>query len=310
MLKKLIGIDIGGTTIKMALFDAAGTMLDKWQIPTNTDAGGMHIPDEMVASIKQRLSENELESGELLGIGIGVPGPVDDSVVKRAVNLGWSDFPLKQLLERELNVPVALLNDANAAALGELWQGSSDQLRDTVFVTLGTGVGGGIIVDGKIVNGKHASGGEIGHIPVQSEEKRLCGCGNTNCLESYGSANGMVKTMNQLAGEEVVSNTKDIFTLLAQGDSAAQDTLAITIDYLARAIAGILNTLDPEELVIGGGVSEAGDAFLVPLKAALDRYVFPQISGHIQLRKATLGNDAGVYGAAYQIVNTIREVQV
>lgn len=310
MLKKLIGIDIGGTTIKMALFDAAGTMLDKWQIPTNTDADGMHIPDEMVASIKQRLAEKELDSSELLGIGIGVPGPVDDSVVKRAVNLGWADFPLKQLMELGLNVPVALLNDANAAALGELWQGSSEQLRDIVFVTLGTGVGGGIIVDGKIVNGRHASGGEIGHIPVRSEETRLCGCGNTNCLESYGSASGMVKTMNQLAGEEVISNTKDFFGLLAQGDSCAQETLAITIDYLARAIAGIMNTLDPEELVIGGGVSEAGDAFLVPLKAALDRYVFPQISGHVQLRKATLGNDAGVYGAAYQIVNTVREVRV
>lgn len=310
MLKKLIGIDIGGTTIKMALFDAAGTMLDKWQIPTNTDADGMHIPDEMVASIKQRLAEKELDSSELLGIGIGVPGPVDDSVVKRAVNLGWADFPLKQLMELGLNVPVALLNDANAAALGELWQGSSEQLRDIVFVTLGTGIGGGIIVDGKIVNGRHASGGEIGHIPVRSEETRLCGCGNTNCLESYGSASGMVKTMNQLAGEEVISNTKDFFGLLAQGDSCAQETLAITIDYLARAIAGIMNTLDPEELVIGGGVSEAGDAFLVPLKAALDRYVFPQISGHVQLRKATLGNDAGVYGAAYQIVNTVREVRV
>lgn len=309
MLKKLIGIDIGGTTIKMALFDAAGTMLDKWQISTNTAENGMYIPDEMIASIKQRLADKKQDSSELLGIGIGVPRPVDDIVVKRAVNLGWSDFPLKQLMEQGLNVPVVLLNDANAAALGELWQGSADQLRDIVFVTLGTGVGGGIIVDGKILNGKHASGGEIGHIPVQSEETRICGCGNTNCLECYGSANGMVKTMNQLAGEEVVSNTKEIFALIAQGDSRAQEALTITIDYLARAIAGILNTLDPEELVIGGGVSEAGEAFLTPLKTALDQYAFPQISGHIQLRKAALGNDAGVYGAAYQIVNTIQEAQ-
>lgn len=309
MLKKLIGIDIGGTTIKMALFDAAGTMLDKWQIPTNTEANGISIPDEMVYSIKQRMADKKQDSDELLGIGIGVPGPVDDLVVKRAVNLGWSDFPLKQLMEKRLNIPVVLLNDANAAALGELWQGSADQLRDIVFVTLGTGVGGGIIVDGKILNGKHASGGEIGHIPVQSEEMRICGCGNTNCLECYGSANGMVKTMNQLAGEEVVSNTKEIFALITQGDSRAQEALTITIDYLARAIAGILNTLDPEELVIGGGVSEAGEAFLTPLKTALDQYTFPQIREHIQLRKAALGNDAGVYGAAYQIVNTIQEAE-
>jgi glucokinase len=309
MLKKLIGIDIGGTTIKMALFDAAGTMLDKWQIPTNTEANGISIPDEMVYSIKQRMADKKQDSDELLGIGIGVPGPVDDLGVKRAVNLGWSDFLLKQLMEKRLNIPVVLLNDANAAALGELWQGSADQLRDIVFVTLGTGVGGGIIVDGKILNGKHASGGEIGHIPVQSEETRICGCGNTNCLECYGSANGMVKTMNQLAGEEVVSNTKEIFALILQGDSRAQEALTITIDYLARAIAGILNTLDPEELVIGGGVSEAGEAFLTPLKTALDQYTFPQIREHIQLRKAALGNDAGVYGAAYQIVNTIQEAE-
>lgn len=310
MQKKLIGIDIGGTTIKMALFDAAGIMLDKWQIPTNTEENGIFIPDEMVASINKRLADKKQNSSELLGIGIGVPGPVDDLVVKRAVNLGWSDFPLKQLMEKRLNIPVVLLNDANAAALGELWQGSADQLRDIVFVTLGTGVGGGIIVDGKILNGKHASGGEIGHIPVQSEEMRICGCGNTNCLECYGSANGMVKTMNQLAGEEVVSNTKEIFALITQGDSRAQEALTITIDYLARAIAGILNTLDPEELVIGGGVSEAGEAFLTPLKTALDQYTFPQISGHIQLRKAALGNDAGVYGAAYQVLNAIEVVIV
>lgn len=309
MEKKLIGIDIGGTTIKLALFDATGTMLDKWQIPTNTDANGISIPEEMVASINKRLADKKQGSSDLMGIGIGVPGPVDDLVVKRAVNLGWSDFPLKQLMEQELDVPVVLLNDANAAALGELWQGSAEQLRDIVFVTLGTGVGGGIIVDGKILNGKHASGGEIGHIPVQAEETRICGCGNTNCLECYGSANGMVKTMNRLAGEEVVSNTKEIFALIDQGDSRAQAALTITIDHLARAIAGILNTLDPEELVIGGGVSEAGEAFLKPLKTALDQYAFPQISGHIQLRKAALGNDAGVYGAAYQILNAIQESQ-
>lgn len=310
MQKKLIGIDVGGTTIKMALFDAAGTMLDKWQIPTNKEANGISIPDEMVYSIKQRMADKKQDSGELLGIGIGVPGPVDDLVVKRAVNLGWTDFPLKQLMEKRLNIPVVLLNDANAAALGELWQGSADQLRDIVFVTLGTGVGGGIIVDGKILNGKHASGGEIGHIPVQSEETRICGCGNTNCLECYGSANGMVKTMNQLAGEEEVSNTKEIFALITQGDSRAQEALTITIDYLARAIAGILNTLDPEELVIGGGVSEADEAFLTPLKTALDQYTFPQIREHIQLRKAALGNDAGVYGAAYQVLNAIEGVKV
>lgn len=309
MLNKVMGIDIGGTSIKMALFDTMGTMLDRWQIPTNRENAGENIPDEIVNSIKERLA-NEHNFDELLGIGIGVPGPVNQSVVKRAVNLGWSNFPLKQRIENALNVPVALLNDANAAALGEMWQGSPEQLKDIVFVTLGTGVGGGIIVDGKILNGKHASGGEIGHIPVQSEDVRICGCGNENCLECYSSASGMVKTMNQLVGEELVNDTKEIFELLAQDNSVAKETLARTIDYLARGIAGILNTLDPEELVIGGGLSEAGEAFLKPLEVALDRYVFPQISGDIRLRKATLGNDAGVYGAAYQVLNVATEAVV
>lgn len=301
MEKKIAGIDIGGTAVKMALFDLSGTKLEQWQIPANISDNGSHIPAEIIASLKQH------DTDGLLGIGIGVPGPVEGAFVKRAVNLGWQDFPLKEMIQTAFNVPIALLNDANAAALGELWQGSAEELKDIVFVTIGTGVGGGIIVGGKILNGSHASGGEIGHIHVQAEEERTCGCGNVNCLECYGSASGMVKTMNQLAGEAVVSNTKEIFDLASKEDPLAKKVLSITIDYLARAIAGILNTLDPEELVIGGGVSEAGDVFLEPLQIALDRYAFPQIRGNIQLRKAALGNEAGIYGAAYQIVKMLEE---
>lgn len=305
MIEKVIGIDIGGTTIKMALFDLTGLMLDQWHIATNLVNDGEEIPDEIIVSIKKRMAENNQSLDEVLGIGIGVPGPVTEEVVKRAVNLGWTDFPLKQLIENSLDIPVALVNDANAAALGELWKGSSKQIRNIVFVTIGTGVGGGIIVDGKIINGTHASGGEIGHIPVQAEEERICGCGNTNCLECYGSANGMVKTMNQLSNKTVVTNTKEIFNLLQAENPQAQKTLKITIDYLARAIAGIVNTLDPEEIVIGGGVSEAGSVFLEPLKESINDYAFPQIAGNFNLRKAVLGNQAGMYGAAYQVVNTL-----
>lgn len=310
MSKRIIGVDIGGTTIKLALLDIAGNLLEKWSIATNLTDNGIHIPNEIVASIKSRVGVTGATMDDVLGIGIGVPGPVDDCYVKRAVNLGWQNFPLKKVIEEELNVPVVLLNDANAAALGEFWQGSAEQLKDIVFITIGTGVGGGIIVDGQIINGHHSSGGEIGHIPVKSEEKRFCGCGNVNCLECYGSANGMVKTMNNLAGKIVVSEAKEIFEMLEAGNDLAQEALVLTIDYLAAAISGIINTLDPEELVIGGGVSESGELFIEPLKKALEKYVFPQIRGSVCLRKASLGNDAGIYGAAYQIINSLKMVPV
>lgn len=309
MSKKIVGVDIGGTTIKLAILDADGNLIDKWQIPTNIENNGALIPAELVASIKIKLIETNSSTADLQGIGIGVPGPVDESVVKRAVNLGWENFPLRKIMEQELHTPVTLLNDANAAALGELWKGTTKALNSIVFVTLGTGVGGGIVIDGKIVNGKNASGGEIGHIPVHAPSERLCGCGNTNCLECYGSALGMVKTMNELTGEETVSNAKEIFERIAQGDKLAKETLAITTDYLARAIAGILNTLDPEELVIGGGLSEAGKTFLFPLKQALEKYAFPQIKKQIQMRASVLGNDAGIYGAAYQVKTMFQGVE-
>lgn len=305
MNKKIIGIDIGGTSIKLGLFDTEGVLLDKWQIATNLTNNGENISNELIVSIREKLKSNQLNIEDILGIGLGVPGPVNGLLVNRAVNLGWSEFPLGEMLEKEFNLPIALLNDANAAALGELWQGAGRKLKDIIFVTIGTGVGGGIVIDGKIINGSHSSGGEIGHIPVFSTEKRTCGCGNVNCLECFGSANGMIKTMNDLSNDVIVDNTKDIFDLAKQNNMFAKKAIEITIDYLARGLSGLLNTLDPEALVIGGGVSEAGSAFLTPLKEALDGYVFPQIRGDIKLFKADLGNDAGIYGAAYQIINMI-----
>lgn len=310
MPNKIIGIDIGGTAIKLALLNMAGVLIEKWSISTNISDNGSHIPYEIVNSIKGKFSQAGESLENLMGIGIGVPGPVDDVHVKRAVNLGWSNFPLKNIIEQALHVPVVLLNDANAAALGEFWKGTDVPLNDIVFITIGTGVGGGIIVNGQIINGHHSSGGEIGHIPVVSTEKRVCGCGNVNCLECYGSANGMVKTFNQLANRTIVSNAKEIFELLETGDQFAQETLKITINYLAKAISGIVNTLDPEEIVIGGGVSEADQLFIVPLREALEKSVFPQIRESIQIRKASLGNDAGIYGAAYQVIEVLKMMTV
>ncbi|MBP1042360.1 ROK family protein [Vagococcus sp. BWB3-3] len=302
MLKKIIGIDIGGTTIKMAVIDFSGTILSKWEIVTETLNQGERIPESIIESIHGELNKQGTPLEDIIGIGVGVPGPVAKGVVQRAVNLGWETMPLKSRLESGLNIPVVLLNDANAAALGELWQGSIKSVTNLVFVTLGTGVGGGIIIDGKIINGAHSSGGEIGHIPVVASTERICGCGNTNCLESYASAAGMITTINELIRnpKERVTNAEEIFSLLSSGNSEAQKTVALTIDYLARALAGIINTVDPEEIVIGGGVSAAGSALLDPLREKLKQYVFPQIREGLTLRQASLGNDAGVLGAAYE----------
>lgn len=300
---KMIGIDIGGTSIKFALLDSLGNIEQKWTIPTDLSVRGANIPNDICTSIRGVLAQNQLH--EVVGIGIGVPGPIspDGGTVVRAVNLDWEQLPLKALIEQELGVKVCLLNDANAAALGEMWQGAAKGKTNLLFVTLGTGVGGGIVLNGEVLNGCHSSGGEIGHIPIRSEEHRLCGCGGRNCLETFASATGLVYSMtNKLksANEAWPKVTPPvIFDQASKAHPLAQEALAEFVDILGQAIAGILNTIDVEEVVIGGGLSEAGAALIEPLTAAINRYVFPQIRGQVSVEKAELGNDAGIYGAVY-----------
>lgn len=305
MIKQMIGIDVGGTAIKLALIDVYGEILKKWQIATNIEDNGRKIPNDIVRSI-QMMIDQQNQPAEIIGIGIGVPGPIspDGQTVVRAVNLGWEDMPLKSAIEKELDIPVVLLNDANAAALGEMWKGAARGKSNLIFVTLGTGVGGGIIIDGKVINGVHSSGGEIGHIPVFSEENRVCGCGNTNCLETFASANGFVKTMKSMLSEEKDEfSAVEVFEWINAGDSKAREALDITVTYLGKAIAGVMNTVDAEEVVIGGGLSGAGEALLKPLKEKIDQYIFPAIRGNYILSKAQLGNDAGIYGAVYSYLS-------
>lgn len=306
MIKQMIGIDVGGTTIKLALIDVYGEIHQKWQIPTNIEDNGRNIPIDIVKSIQSTINDQKNQHTEIIGIGIGVPGPIspDGQTVVRAVNLGWKDMPLKSAIEKELDIPVVLLNDANAAALGEMWKGAARGKANLVFVTLGTGVGGGIIIDGKVINGVHSSGGEIGHIPVYSEEKRVCGCGNTNCLETFASANGLVKTMKTLLGDSEDFTAIDIFNWVAMNDKNAKEALDSTVTYLGQAIAGIMNTVDAEEVVIGGGLSGAGEALLQPLKEKINQGIFPAIRGNYNLSQAQLGNDAGIYGAVYSYLSS------
>lgn len=303
----IVGIDIGGTSIKFALMDQQGIIEKKWSIPTNISEKGKYIPGEIASSVRTTIEPQKLQA--LAGIGIGVPGPIspDGKTVVQAVNLDWAQMPLKEILENELGIEVTLLNDANAAALGEMWKGAAQGKANLLFVTLGTGVGGGIVLNGEVLNGCHSSGGEIGHIPVRSEENRLCGCGGRNCLETFASANGLMLSMKKalLLKEESWPELSPpiIFEKAAENHQLAQEVLAEFTDILGQALAGIMNTIDVEEVVIGGGLSEAGDQLLKPLQEKMEQYVFPQIKKHFTVEKALLGNEAGIYGAVYASLN-------
>ena len=301
--KKIIGVDIGGTSIKFALMDTQGIIENKWSIPTNISEKGKFIPAEISSSIRSSINKDTLK--EIEGIGIGVPGAIssDGEIVVRAVNLDWEQLPLKKMIQQELDIEACLLNDANAAALGEMWKGAARGRKNLLFVTLGTGVGGGIILNGEVLNGCHSAGGEIGHIPIRSDENRLCGCGGINCLETFASANGFVLSMRKKLDQLNVSwpaiTPPNIFEKVAQNDEAAKEVFDEFLTVLAQALAGIVNTIDVEEIILGGGLSEVGASLLEPLKKKLENYIFPQIRPHFSVKKALLGNDAGVYGAAY-----------
>ena len=297
------GVDLGGTTVKIAYFDETGTMLEKWEIPTVTADGGKAILPDIAASIAAHRAKRD---HEILGIGIGVPGPVDGrGVVNRCVNLGWGVFNISKDLSDLTGCPVRAGNDANVAALGEFWKGGGQGCENMVFVTLGTGVGGGIVVGGRLLHGAHGSGAEIGHMVLNRDETAACGCGKRGCAEQYCSATGIVRLAKlHLAGSDTSSTLrsvenltcKDVFDAAKAGDSAAHAILDTVYMYLGELLANVCNVVNPETVVIGGGVSKAGDVLIEGLKPWFDRYVFHGAS-KVSFALASLGNDAGAYGA-------------
>ncbi len=303
LMKYGYGVDLGGTTVKIAYFDETGTMLEKWEIPTVTADGGRAILPDIAASIWEH---REKHDHEILGIGIGVPGPVDGKgVVNRCVNLGWGVFNIHEALSRLTQLPVKAGNDANVAALGEFWKGGGQGCENMVFVTLGTGVGGGIVVDGRLLHGAYGSGAEIGHVVLNREETEHCGCGKQGCAEQYCSATGIVRLAKQhLASNDAMSalrdaenlTCKDIFDAAKAGDSQARAILDKVYMYLGELLANVCNVVNPEAVVIGGGVSKAGEMLLDGVKPWFDRYVFHAAS-NVRFALASLGNDAGAYGA-------------
>lgn len=306
MSKYVFGVDVGGTTVKMGFFDSEGVVLEKWEIPTRTQNSGENILPDIAKSILNTMDEKGISKEDVIGVGIGVPGPVDgNGVVYKAVNLGWGVFNIAETLTGLLGIPAKAGNDANVAALGEMWKGGGQGYRSLVAVTLGTGIGGGVIIDGKLLTGYKGAGGEIGHVHIMDDEPEACGCGGHGCLEQYGSATGVVRLANRIlaATEEdsVLRNgdvsAKSVFDAVKAGDKVAIQIATQFGEILGKGLAIIASVLNPEIFVIGGGVSKAGEILFEYIKPAYQKYVFPG-SAETEFALATLGNDAGIYGAA------------
>ena len=289
------GVDLGGTTVKIAYFDEIGNLLAKWEIPTVTENNGAQILPDIAASIRQFIDGNQLNETAILGLGIGVPGPVDaKGVVNKCVNLGWGVFNIADELTRLTGFPVMAGNDANVAALGEYWMGGGKGCDNMVFVTLGTGVGGGIVIEGKLLHGTHGSGAEIGHMVLNRNETAVCGCGKHGCVEQYCSATG-ISRLARLHGRGNMT-CKEIFDAGKAGDSKALDVLDEYYEYLGEFLGSLCSVVDPEIVVLGGGVSKAGQVLIDGAAPRFRKYVF-HAADSVRFALASLGNDAGAYGA-------------
>ena len=312
MAKYVFGVDVGGTTVKMGLFSADGNVMDKWEIPTRTENAGKEILPDIAESIRAKMAEKEIPVDDVAGVGVGVPGPVDgNGIVHTAVNLGWGQFDLKKELTGLLGgMRVEGGNDANVAALGEMWKGGGQGHRNLVAVTLGTGVGGGIIINGEILTGSTGAGGEIGHIHVEDNETESCNCGNFGCLEEYASATGIVRLANralQADGKDSILrngevSAKAIFDAVKAGDELAVEVAKEFGEYLGKGLGVIAGIINPEIIVIGGGVSKAGEVLFDYIRPPFERTVFSGCKDTI-FALATLGNDAGIYGAAKMVLD-------
>lgn len=305
------GIDVGGTTVKCGLFKTDGTLVEKWEIPTRTENSGSEIVPDVAKTIEDKMAEKNISKEEVDGIGIGVPGPVNaDGDVIAAVNLFWGYKKLSKELNELTGLTVKVGNDANVAALGEAWKGAAAGAKNVILVTLGTGVGGGIIVDGKIVSGHHGAGGEIGHANVMHDETESCNCGNKGCLEQYTSATGIVRLAKRelesceeasVLREEKELSAKAVLDGYKSGDALAVRVMDKVGEILGGALAVFTAVVDPETIVIGGGVSKAGQPLVDCIASHYKKYAFSACR-ETPIVIASLGNDAGIYGAAKMVI--------
>ena len=311
MEKYVFGVDVGGTTVKMGLFRSDGTVVDKWEIPTRTDDNGSQILPDIAVAVLTKIKDLGINKEDVEGIGIGVPGPVNEQgEVPVAVNLHWGYTRVAEDLSTMTGLKVRAGNDANVAALGEMWRGGGEGFKNLIMVTLGTGVGGGIIINGRIVYGTHGAAGEIGHAHVEDEITDPCNCGNCGCLEQVTSATGIVR----LAEEAVASSDQPsllrtstitsrlVWDAVKSGDALAKQVAERFGMYLGKALSTFAVVCDPEVIVIGGGVSKAGPILLDYIVKYYRKYAFSACKD-VDFALATLGNDAGIYGAAKLVLN-------
>ena len=310
-MKYCFGVDIGGTTVKMGLFNESGDIVEKWEIVTRTENEGEAILPDIAASINAKVSEHQIEKEDVLGVGVGVPAPVTSvGIINGSANLGWKYKEAKRELEELTGLKAEFGNDANVAALGEMWKGGGEGCKNMIMVTLGTGVGGGVIINGKILVGENGAGGEIGHLCVNYEETEHCGCGNCGCLEQYASATGITRlakkklkneTRPTILKAETVS-AKEVFDAVKEGDEVAKEVAEEMGNYLGHALANLAAVADPAVFVIGGGVSKAGEVLLPYIeKPYQEKAFFANKKARFTL--ATLGNDAGICGSAKLILD-------
>ena len=310
-MKYCYGVDVGGTTVKMGLFEETGGILEKWEIVTRTEEEGKAILPDIAASVLEKTKKHGLDKSDIIGIGVGVPAPVTaDGIVNGTANLGWTYKEVKRELEELTGIKSEIGNDANVAALGEMWKGGGAGEKNMVMITLGTGVGGGVIINGKVITGEHGAGGEVGHICVNYDEPDTCGCGNHGCLEQYASATGIVRlAKKRLAQEtkETVLNkdsvsAKDVFDAVKAGDAVAIEVAEEFGRYLASGLVNLAVIADPAVFVIGGGVSRAGEVLIPFIQKPYKEKAF-FANKEIEFRLATLGNDAGICGAAKMVLD-------
>jgi glucokinase len=311
MSQVCFGIDIGGTAVKVGLFNTSGELLDKWDFSTKLTGDGKDILRDAGRFVKEKMNEKKLTEKDVLGVGVGIPGPVkDNGEVLELANLGLGHFNIEDEMKAIIGLKVKAGNDANVAALGELWMGGGKGYYNMVLVTLGTGVGGGIILNGTVLAGTNGAAGEIGHIFVNDEEASYCGCGKKGCLEQYASATGIVRIAKRFLSEsdEFSSmrsyqdlSAKAVFDCAKAGDKLALETVEKACYYLGVALANIAQVIDPEVFVIGGGVSKAGDIIIDTTKKYYIQHVMDALKNK-EFKLATLGNDAGIYGAAKLIL--------
>lgn len=305
------GIDVGGTSVKCGLFLTDGTLIEKWEIPTRTENNGSEILPDVAKTIQAKIDERGIEKDKVDGVGIGIPGPVNEhGEVPCAVNLYWGFKAVSRELSELTGLAAQAGNDANVAALGEAWKGAAAGAKNVVMVTLGTGVGGGIIVDGKIVSGHHGAGGEVGHANINHNETESCNCGNKGCLEQVASATGIVRVAKQelaaSSDESVLRNNgklsaKAVLDAFKDGDAAAVRIMNKVGEELGGALAIFAAVIDPETIVVGGGVSKAGQPLIDCIQKYYREYAF-SLCKDTPIVVASLGNDAGIYGAARMVI--------